>query len=335
MRRARAETPTAFIRSMLLAYERYGKDPAAALAHAQLDAGSLSDPHARVTAEQLEEFTERAMRELDDEALGWFSRRLPYGTAGMLCRASLPSTNLRVALVRWCRNYGFMQSDIRLELREDGNIARLEMHEITDLGPQREFCLVSTFRNILGYACWLVDSQLPLAAVAFPFPSPPHATAYKLMFGCDALFDQPLASLGLDAEYLKFPVRRNDADLRQMLARPLPLIMLQYRRDRLLSRRVRDLLRTNPKLGTADEIAPELHVSTRSLYRHLAEEGTTLQRVKDDVRREIAVEQLVQTSKSLKQVAAAVGFDNETSFNRAFKQWTGTSPGEYRQRGKR
>src|SRR5215210_1574997 len=115
MRRARAETPAAFIRSMLLAYQRYGKDPAAALAHAQLDEACLTGPDARVTAKQLERFTERAMQELDDEALGWFSRRIPYGSAGMLCRASLPSPNLRVALVRWCRNYGFMQSDIRLE----------------------------------------------------------------------------------------------------------------------------------------------------------------------------------------------------------------------------
>jgi AraC-like DNA-binding protein len=67
----------------------------------------------------------------------------------------------------------------------------------------------------------------------------------------------------------------------------------------------------------------------------LAEEGASLQRVKDEVRREIAIEQLVQTSKSLKQVATAVGFGDETSFNRAFKEWTGTSPGEYRQRGRR
>jgi AraC-like DNA-binding protein len=275
------------------------------------------------------------MRELDDEALGWFSRPIPYGAAGMLCRASLPSANLRVALVRWCRNYGFMQGDIRLELREEGKVARLEIHEITDLGPQREFCLVSTFRNILGYACWLVDSQLPLAAVGFPFPPPPHAKAYRLMFGCDPLFDQPLAWLRLDAGNLKLPVRRNDADLRKMLARPLPLIVLQYRRDRLLSQRVCELLRINPKLANADEIAHELHLSTRSLYRRLAEEGASLQRVKDEVRREIAIEQLVQTSKSLKQVATAVGFGDETSFNRAFKEWTGTSPGEYRQRGRR
>lgn len=320
---------------MLLAYERYGKDPVAALAHAHLEAASLRGADARITAEQMELFTEYAMRELDDEALGWFSRRLPYGTAGMLCRACLPSHDLRVALVRWCRNYAFLQDDIRLSLREDGKLARVAIHELADLGAQREFCLVSMFRNLLGYACWLVDSQLRLTEVSFPFPPPPHARAYKLMFGREARFEQPIASFSLDAEYLTLPVRRDDAELRQMLNRPLPLVVLQYRRDRLLARRVRELLRNNPKIGTAAEIADALHLSTRSLYRHLSEEGTSLQRVKDEVRREIAIEQLVRTSKSLKQVAVAAGFTNEASFNRAFRQWTGKAPGEYRQRAKR
>jgi AraC-like DNA-binding protein len=332
MSRTSKGVPSAFIRSMMLAYERYGKDPSEALTHAEIALESLIGAAAHVTAVQMETFTDHAMRELDDEALGWFSRRLPYGTAGMMCRASLPSVDLRVALTRWCRNYGFLQEDVRLHLHQEGGIARLEIHEASDLGVQREFCLVSTFRNILGYACWLVDSHLPLSEVTFPFSPPPHAAAYALMFTCQARFKQPLASLSFDAEYLKLQVRRNDADLRQMLARPLPLIVLQYRRDRLLSRRVRELLRSNLKVGNANEVAHALNVSTRSLYRHLGEEGTSLQRLKDDVRRDIAVEQLVRTAKTLKQVAAAAGFSNDASFSRAFKLWTGTAPGDYRER---
>jgi AraC-like DNA-binding protein len=332
MRHAPAEVPAAFIRSMLLTYQRYGQNPAEALARAEIDPSVLSEPQARVTAEQMEVFTDHAMRELDDEALGWFSRRFPYGTAGMLCFASLSSANLQVALVRWCRNYGFLQDNIRLEFKQENGIAWLEVHELSPLCAQREFCLVSTLRNILGYASWLVDSKLPLLATTFPFSAPLHATAYALMFRCEARFEQRYTSFSFDARYLSLPVRRTDADLRQMLLRPMPLIVLQYRRDRLLSRRVRDLLRSNPKVGNADEIAHELHVSTRSLYRHLSEENTSLQRVKDEVRHEIAIEQLVRTTKTLKQIASAAGFSNEASFCRAFTNWTGTSPGVYRDR---
>jgi AraC-type transcriptional regulator len=86
-----AATPIAFVRAMVLAYEKYGKDPGAALRQAQITPKLLCLPNGRITASQMETISGLAMQELDDEALGWFSRRLPWGSYGMLCRASLTS----------------------------------------------------------------------------------------------------------------------------------------------------------------------------------------------------------------------------------------------------
>jgi len=63
----------------------------------------------------------------------------------------------------------------------------------------------------------------------------------------------------------------------------------------------------------------------------LREEGASLQALKDEVRRQRAIELLQRTQRPIKQVAQAVGFVNEKSFIRAFKAWTGISPGEWRQ----
>lgn len=326
-----AETPIAFVQSIIHAYERYGKAPDHALRAAQIPQSILARPGARVTADQFEALSDAAMRELDDEALGWFARRLPWGTNGMLCRAALPSADLRVALSRWCRHYALLVDDIRLEMRIEGGSAHLDVHERTDLGRQREFCLVTTLRNALGFACWLIDSRIPLTGARFPYPEPAHARAYGVIFRGPVSFQARHAGFSFDAEYLKLPVRRDDRDLRQMLLRPLPLIVLQYRRDRLLSQRLRDLLRARGlELSNADALAFELNLSTRTLYRHLAEEGTSLQRLKDEVRQEVAIHLLTKSRKSLKQVVAAAGFRNEASFNRAFRKWTGQSPGQYR-----
>lgn len=87
MKSSPVETPTAFIRAMLRAYARHGRTPEPALQHANLNRSQIEAPDARISARQMERFSDRAMRELDDEALSWFSRRLPFGTAGMLCRA--------------------------------------------------------------------------------------------------------------------------------------------------------------------------------------------------------------------------------------------------------
>ncbi len=83
------------------------------------------------------------MQELDDEALGWFSRRLPWGSYGMLARASISSPTLQVALARWCRHHGLLTDDIALHLTTTGDTATLAITEARDLGALREFCLVS------------------------------------------------------------------------------------------------------------------------------------------------------------------------------------------------
>ena len=88
---APAATPIAFVRAIVLAYERRGMSPERALAQAQIAPQLLQDDSARITAWQMEQISDAAMQELDDEALGWFSRRLPWGSYGMLARASILS----------------------------------------------------------------------------------------------------------------------------------------------------------------------------------------------------------------------------------------------------
>jgi AraC-like DNA-binding protein len=328
---ATAATPIAFVRAILLAYRRYGADPAEVLARAQIPPGLLEDPRGRITARQMEIVSEGAMRQLDDEALGWFSRRLPWGSLGMLCRASLPSPDLEVALKRWFRHHRLLTDDILLHLAVSGRTATVSVEERRDFGAMREFCLVSYLRYVHGYACWAIDSRLSLVEVGFPFPRPPHGGVYPLLFPGPVSFDAAQAHFAFDARYLALPQRRDDAALRRMLQHALPITVLQYRRDRLLVERVRRLLAEDPaEAWDAAGVARHLHVSARSLHRHLAQEGSSLQGLKDEARRERALELLVRSGRPMKQVANAVGFADEKSFARAFKQWTGRPPGAYR-----
>jgi AraC-like DNA-binding protein len=329
---ARAATPIAFVRAILLAYERYGADPAGVLRQAQISPQLLRDPEGRITAQQMEIVSGGAMQQLDDEALGWFSRRLPWGSLGMLCRASLPSPDLEVALKRWFRHHRLLTDDIELRLAAaPARSAVVSIREKRELGPMREFCLLSYLRYVHGYACWVVDSRISLLEVGFPFERPPHGEVYALLFPGPVSFGAREASFRFDAKYLSLPLRRDDAALRVMLQRALPLTVLQYRRDRLLVRRVRALLGADPaERHDAAAVARALHVSTRSLHRHLEQEGASLQGLKDEVRRERALELLCRTQRPIKEVARAVGFANEKSFARAFKDWTGRSPRQYR-----
>ncbi|WP_422583410.1 AraC family transcriptional regulator [Polaromonas sp.] len=325
-------TPIAFIQAIMLAYARRGMNPASALAQAQIAPAALLDPVSRITAWQMERISGIAMQALDDEALGWFSRRLPWGSYGMLARASLSAPSLGVALKRWCRHHGLIADDIALTLSVAGDTAMVSITELRDLGALREFCLVSVLRNILGVACWLIDSRIPLLGAQFPFAAPPHHAVYGVLFAGATAFDSAPASIRFDARYLALPLRRDERALQQMLQRALPLTVLPYRRDRLLVQRVRQALAANPaQTHGADSLAALLHVSPRTLHRQLKEEGASLQALKDEVRRARALELLLRTRRPIKQVAEAAGFQNEKSFMRAFKAWTGQSPAEFRQ----
>lgn len=327
----KAATPIAFVRAIVGAYERYSMDPRGALKQARIAPSLLRQANARITAAQMEDISNAAMQELDDEALGWFSRKLPWGSYGMLCRASLSAPDLGVALKRWCRHHRLLTDDIQLSLTRQGDTATLAIEEHRELGALREFCLVSSLRYVHGYACWLIDSRIALSAVHFPFEPPAHHEVHPLLFPGPVHFGAGPAGFSFDAQYLAQPPRRNEKALQQMLQHALPLTVLQYRRDRLFVRRVREALLAKPAaVGNADTLAAQLHVSVRTLHRQLQEEGASLQRLKDEVRRDLAVELLSRSCQAIKQVAYACGFLNEKSFARAFKQWTGLSPSDYR-----
>ena len=323
----------AFVRAIVLAYDKYGVDPHEALRRARITPAQLRRKSARIDAEQLETISATAMQELDDEALGWFSRKLPWGSYGMLCRASLGSPTLGVALKLWCRHHRLLTPDVDLRLEADRTSARFVIHTVRELGAMREFCLLTSLRYVHGYACWLVNSRLPLREVTFPFAAPMHASVYPLLFPGPVRFEAAEASLCFDARYLELPPKRDERALRVMLKRALPLTVRQYRHDRLLVDRVREHLTEARGPGTtAEDVASALHLSVRSLHRQLEGEGASLQRIKDDVHRRRALELLRRTTLSIKQVAMNVGFTNEKSFSRAFKAWTGESPSEHRRR---
>ena len=302
-----------------------------ALQAAQIAPELLSDPRAKITAAQFEALSYHAMRELDDEALGWFSRRLPWGSYGMLARASMGAPNLGVALKRWCRHHGLIASDITLSLSTQNDAATVTLAENRDLGALREFCLVSVLRNLLGLACWLVDSRIPLIGAEFPFAAPAHMDAYRVLFSAPTRFQTAQAAIIFDARYLHLPLCRDEIALSNMLQHALPLTVRHYRRDRLLIERVRQALLHHPaQTHNAEDLAALLNTSERTLHRQLKEEGASLQALKTEVRHQRARDLLLRTQKPIKQIAEAVGFQNEKSFIRAFKGWEGVVPGEWR-----
>lgn len=330
------DTPVGLVLGIVRAYQRYGLDPQPALREAGIAEPLLQRPQAFLPARQLEVLTTRAMRDLDDEALGLFSRRLRPGSFEMVVRACLSATHLGDALQRWCRYRRALVNDISVALQVQGSCAAIVIQEVRPLAAaERDLALLSVMRQVHGLACWMIDSQIPLIEAAFPGPGPAFRGAYMLMFPGPVHFNAHQAALRFSADYLSLAVQRDEAATLEMLSHPAQLMVKPYQRDRLLVRRARKLLLSRSVAPvTADMLARELNFSARSLHRHLAQEGISFQQIKDSVRMEQAIDLLNRSHQPLKRIASQLAFSSEKSFTRAFRRWTGTTPNLWRQRAR-
>lgn len=92
----------------------------------------------------------------------------------------------------------------------------------------------------------------------------------------------------------------------------------------------RYLIANTAQTPTLAGAAASMNMSTRTLTRRLATEGTTFQRVKDNSRREVAVYRIAHSSESVAQIAYDLGFSDTPAFYRAFRAWTGATPRAFR-----
>ncbi|THF64094.1 AraC family transcriptional regulator [Pseudothauera nasutitermitis] len=324
-----------FVDGLLSGMLRQGLDPATLVHAASID---LADPARRVTAERYADLYNRVTLALDDEGFGLFERKLAPGFFEFLCRAMLGAPTLGEALARAARFLRLTLPDLRLDIERDGQHARLLLSETRVLAERmddsgRVFAFEWLLRLLHGLACWFAGRGLALDSVAFPYPRPPHADDYTLVYTADSRFHAPRLEATLQANLLDLPLRRDEAALERFLDGAPGRITLLYRRDREMVARVRDSLRAAlPEALSVRAAAARLHLSTRTLERRLEEEGSSFRAIKDALRRDLAIARLTKTAQPVGELAADLGYADPSAFYRAFVGWTGVSPEQYRNR---
>jgi len=143
---------------------------------------------------------------------------------------------------------------------------------------------------------------------------------------------QPHVGMTFDASWLDLPVVQTAQSLREFFAGAPANLIVKYRDTSSLTDRIRRLLkrRLGGELPSLEEVGDALAVTPQTLRRRLREEGRGFQQIKDELRRDTAIEYLAQTRLPLIEIANRVGFSEASTFHRAFKNWTGVAPGEYR-----
>ncbi|MFJ9824036.1 AraC family transcriptional regulator ligand-binding domain-containing protein [Streptomyces sp. NPDC101160] len=187
------------------------------------------------------------------------------------------------------------------------------------------------------FAGWLIGRRLGLRRVEFGYPEPRHAPEYAPLFRAPCVFGAPRTAVVFDRADLDAAVCRDAAALRALLRR-ITTDVLVCRDDhgtRTVTTRVRHLIFAALPAGPVpppEEIAHRLAVSPQTLRRRLAAEGTSYQRLRDQVRRDHALAALTRDALSIEDLSQRLGFSEPSAFHRAFRRWTGSTPRAYQRR---
>ena len=329
----------AFVRGMFSGLLRGGRLPGSAerelLVQAGLAPDLLDQPSACITADQYAHLMRLLMGHFNDEALGFLSRPLRPGTLALLAGSALGAATLGGALRRFARAFTLVQDDVEVQVVSVGAQTGVELRFTDPAVVQPVFLHELLPRVFWRVLAWLASGRLQVERFDFAFARPVHADSYAKLFPGQVVFDQPFTAFWLDTLHLQGPVRRDKAALRNFLADAQVYMVLPYLGEDTLSARLRThLLHAQPRWPDLEECAAALHMAVSTLQRRLASEGTSFRTLRDSLRRDIAIARLNSSSAPLATLAGELGFADSAAFQRAFKAWTGLSPGSFRRTGR-
>ena len=309
-----------------------GHDPDMVLRRAGLDPARLRLPKARLTQVQFARLVSTITRLSQDEFWGLCSRPIKPGTFRLLCRILINCRNLGDSIREGCRFYHLLVDDFVIRYTNDGRAARIWIHDGISDPDRRRMALGAILFFIFGLMCWLVGRKLPLHYVQHAFPEAPYGGDLRLYYQAPLYFDQARTEIAFDASLLSLPIMPDEQRLSRFLASVPTVLLVRYRDEMSFSERVRSLLQRNLARDLSlEEVADRLFITPQTLRRRLQEESDIgFRDLKDRVRSAAAVNLLQYSHSSIDEIALALGFSEVSTFHRAFRRWTGRTPGEVR-----
>jgi len=308
---------------------QFGVDPAPVLAAAGLAPGMLDDPSNRIgyatLLRVLNLATERTGCAHFGLLLGRTWHLLDMGLLGELLRHS-PTVGaaLHQLLVHHHRNsegaLGFLVE--RNGFVDFGYAVYLPFGENTS---QLYDAVLATMVNLMRDLCGAGWSP---TAVFLSHSAPDDVEPLRQYFQAPLHFDSDRCMLRFHAGWLTHAVEGADPQ-RWRRAKDQVLAIGEATLVERVHRALRTLMLHGRSSGA--DVALSLAMHRRTLDRRLRDEGTTFQQLLDRVRFAVAKELLVESRLGLPDIAAALGYADEVSFIRAFRRWTGTTPGAWRE----
>ena len=325
-----------FVHSLADAMRSHDIDPQPLLEQYGLDPARLSEAGARLSIPRYMRLGHGAIQLTADPALGLrmgrLSRLSQAGLAGVTAAQAPTVREAARCLIRFEALYG---SNYRGQstFHEDTQGAWLRFYSISPYNTYNRFVVDSIIAGWLQQLSSVSATDLRAERIEIEFDQPDYVDAYAAL-GCGSIqfgAEHNQLRLNLASLALRNPLHCPSTwrHLLQLCERELE----QLTRTRSLRERITQLL--GPLLNGGrepdlEEVAARLKLPTWTLRRKLAEEGTQFRAILNDTRRDLAMTYIRDTELAFGEIAYLLGFASAEAFQRAFKRWSGQTPGEFR-----
>lgn len=293
---------------------------------------SLQHLGARVNEAEADRVISNTLNLIPDPTLGLLlGQRLNLGAHAIIGQAFLACSDL-LEVLQLLDQYSPLLIGSRTKLFVHTDPHRtditLDLQGSEDTMP---FTYQVIFSGIQKTATDLLDSRTLDWDVELPFPRPKNSEPYLEIFGDRVRFSSDRARLSLPSHYTRTPLSTSNRTLRTLYESECARLLAHLADDASCTERTMTILsKLEGQYPRLDQIAAMLNMSTRTYRRRLEEEESAFQKLLDQARLRHAQHQLARSDASIADIAEAMGFSDASNFRRAFIQWCGASPAQWR-----
>ena len=311
----------------------YDIDSQAIFSEIQIDTSKFHKPGSRVAFTKMSRLWRRAVELSGDAEFGLrVGSRATPGDFFVLGHAWLASDRLHDAFERLCRYFNVLTTlGHHMGVRDLGQRYALVEDGANRLGEPEQAAKDASFTALLRMCDFVTPRPVRPVRVALPQAQDASPIDYSEVFGCPVSFGAKEECWEFDKGELDAPLTGSIPDLAAATDRIADSYIASLD-EGALAHDVRQMIVQLLPSGNLDQdtVAGKLHRSRSTLQRQLSGEGTSYRDILESTRQSLAEKYLRDGDYSQAEVAFMIGFSDQSNFARAFKRWTGMSPGEFR-----
>jgi AraC-like DNA-binding protein len=330
------QAPTVALTStfaMVLAADAAGSVVDDLLAEVGVGRGDLVDPEVRLPLPEVLALWDRIRDRVGNPVLQLEApSHLPVGAYKVIEYLIEASPTVGEAIGRFARFFCLIADYVSISVEAGKGEQRMGI-TMADGRPAPSIFVDYAFAALTSRIRVRTRPGMVVKRVEFRQPHPGDPSPYESLFLAPVFFGCSADRLCFSDEEWAAPTERGDESLAQLMEEHARILAerLPGPRTGIVSDVRQVILEALPENPGADEVAQSLHVSTRTLQRRLAGAAASFSEVSDGVRSELAKEYLSDLGVRISEVAFLLGFSEQSSFNRAFRRWTGLAPGRWRE----